>query len=186
MNPCIKIKLYELFVKSSLWKIEKCCYLPNISLPFCHVLCDFRVKTMFGSYLLPFVFLWASCFIYVICLFWYPRRFSYQVILLNTTCVTSEEGIACLSGESEFTSEFWWSSCCSIFNLLCSTVTVIICPFSFGHCIVGPSSLYGFSLPLWYLLLFSHLRYALKHGNIINLVKSLRNKIICFFSKKNK
>jgi hypothetical protein len=25
------------------------------------------------------------------------------------------------------------------------------CPFSFGHCIVFPSSIYSFSLPLWYL-----------------------------------
>ena len=25
------------------------------------------------------------------------------------------------------------------------------CPFSFGHCVVCSSSLYGFRLPLWYL-----------------------------------
>ena len=25
------------------------------------------------------------------------------------------------------------------------------CPFSFGHCVVCPSSIYGFWLPLWYL-----------------------------------
>ena len=111
----------------------------------------------------PICFLWASCFIYVIYLYWYPRRFSYQVTLLNTTCVTSEEGTACPSGESDFTSEFWWGSCCSIFSLLCSTVTVIICPFSLGHCIVGPSSLYGFWLPLWYLFLL--FQYSYKYCN---------------------
>ena len=26
-----------------------------------------------------------------------------------------------------------------------------ICPFSFGHCVVCSSSIYGFWLPLWYL-----------------------------------
>ena len=26
-----------------------------------------------------------------------------------------------------------------------------LCTFSFGHCVVCPSSIYGFSLPLWYL-----------------------------------
>ena len=26
------------------------------------------------------------------------------------------------------------------------------CPFSFGHCVVCPSSIYGFWLPLWYLV----------------------------------
>jgi hypothetical protein len=25
------------------------------------------------------------------------------------------------------------------------------CPFSFGHCVVYPSSIYGSRLPLWYL-----------------------------------
>jgi len=25
------------------------------------------------------------------------------------------------------------------------------CPFSFGHCVVWSSSIYGFWLPLWYL-----------------------------------
>jgi hypothetical protein len=27
-----------------------------------------------------------------------------------------------------------------------------LCTFSFGHCVVCPSSIYGFWLPLWYLL----------------------------------
>ena len=29
-----------------------------------------------------------------------------------------------------------------------------ICSFSFGHCVVCPSSIYGFCLPLWYLQVF--------------------------------
>jgi hypothetical protein len=35
---------------------------------------------------------------------------------------------------------------CGIFKLFLS-----FCPFSFGHCVVCSSSIYGFWLPLWYL-----------------------------------
>ena len=28
---------------------------------------------------------------------------------------------------------------------------IVVCPFSFGHCVVCSSSIYGFWLPLWYL-----------------------------------
>ena len=40
----------------------------------------------------------------------------------------------------------------SIFNLLCSVWYIYAdhCSFSFGHCIVCPSSNYVFFLPLWY------------------------------------
>jgi len=31
------------------------------------------------------------------------------------------------------------------------TNILYICPFSFGHCVVCPSSIYGFWLLLWYL-----------------------------------
>ena len=30
----------------------------------------------------------------------------------------------------------------------------LVCPFSFGHCIFCPSSIYGFWLSLWYLLTY--------------------------------
>jgi hypothetical protein len=30
-------------------------------------------------------------------------------------------------------------------------LSIIVCPFSVDHCIVCPSSIYGFWLPLWYL-----------------------------------
>ena len=40
------------------------------------------------------------------------------------------------------------------FYFLCSILQTIVCsfvPFLFGHCIVCPSSIYSFRLPLWYL-----------------------------------
>jgi hypothetical protein len=39
-----------------------------------------------------------------------------------------------------------WGSCCSIFSFLCCFVDCFLScwPFSFGHCIVYPSSIYGF------------------------------------------
>ena len=39
-----------------------------------------------------------------------------------------------------------WGSCYSIFNFL----QLVFCPFSFDHCVVCSSSIYGFWLPLWY------------------------------------
>ena len=40
--------------------------------------------------------------------------------------------------------------CYSIFTLMCSVLEIVVCPF--GHCVVCPSFIYGFWLPLWYLL----------------------------------
>ena len=44
---------------------------------------------------------------------------------------------------------FQWGSCDSFFSFPCSILSVIVCPFSFSHCIVR-TSIYGFQLPLWY------------------------------------
>ena len=49
-----------------------------------------------------------------------------------------------------FKTGFKWEICCSIFSFQCSVLQIIVCPFSFGHCIVY-RSIYGFWLPLWYL-----------------------------------
>ena len=48
----------------------------------------------------------------------------------------------------EFTSGLEWGSCYSIFSFICM---LSFCTFSFGHCVVCSSSIYGFWLPLWYL-----------------------------------
>ena len=54
---------------------------------------------------------------------------------------------------------FFLSLCCRSFfdlpilitPLISSNTYLSLCPFSFCHCVVGPSSIYGFWLPLWYL-----------------------------------
>jgi hypothetical protein len=44
-------------------------------------------------------------------------------------------------------------SCYSIFSFMwCRSLS--FCPFSLGHCVVCPSTTYGFWLPLWYLQTF--------------------------------
>ena len=51
----------------------------------------------------------------------------------------------CLS----FLSFFFWPLCCLFFF----DIRILIAPLvSFGHCVVYSSSIYGFWLPLWYLL----------------------------------
>jgi len=42
-------------------------------------------------------------------------------------------------GAPGFLPDFYWGSCCSIFSSLDR-----LCPLSFGHCVVCPSSIYGF------------------------------------------
>ena len=44
--------------------------------------------------------------------------------------------------------------CCSIFSFLYTCFEdrcLSFCPFSFGHCVVCPSPIYGFCLTLWHL-----------------------------------
>ena len=44
---------------------------------------------------------------------------------------------------------FFWPLCCLFFFDIRILITPLV---SFGHCVVSPSSIYGFWLPLWYLL----------------------------------
>jgi hypothetical protein len=58
-----------------------------------------------------------------------------------------------------FLSFFCWPLCCLSFFHLWLLITSLAssyfsCPFSFGHCAVCPSSIYGFWLPLWHLQTF--------------------------------
>ena len=50
---------------------------------------------------------------------------------------------------SHYSFDIFWSLYCLSFYALRLLITPLV---SFGHCIVCPSTLYGFSLPLWYLL----------------------------------
>ena len=57
-----------------------------------------------------------------------------------------------------FLSFLFWPLCCLSFHLWLLITSLVSsnfsCPFSFGHCVVCPSSIYGFWLPLWYLQTF--------------------------------
>jgi hypothetical protein len=56
------------------------------------------------------------------------------------------------SGAPELTTCFLWGSDSVIKSLvLYVCLYIVVCPFSFGHCAVCQSSIYGFWLPLWYL-----------------------------------
>ena len=51
--------------------------------------------------------------------------------------------------DSDYTFGIFWPLCCLTFFYLQILITPLI---SFGHCVVWPSSIYRFWLPLWYLL----------------------------------
>jgi len=58
------------------------------------------------------------------------------------------------SGGHEFTTGVSGVRGAQSFSFLCNILIsffFFICPFSFGHCIIYPSSIYDFWLPLWYL-----------------------------------
>ena len=65
--------------------------------------------------------------------------------LITITCGT---GSAYPFGAPEFIPGFWWDSCYSIFSFMCIFCSSLFILFSFGHCIVCPSSIYGFWLTL--------------------------------------
>ena len=57
----------------------------------------------------------------------------------NTTGATSGAGTAHPSGAAKFNPGFERGSCCSISYFLCSVLQIVVCTFSFGHCVVCPS-----------------------------------------------
>ena len=59
-----------------------------------------------------------------------------------------------LSGASLFTPSFSCGLCSSIFSFLCNVLQITACHFSFGHCIVCPSSICRFWSPLSYFQTF--------------------------------
>ena len=72
---------------------------------------------------------------------------------INTTGVTSGAGTAYPSGVPEFTPGFSGVRVTrSLVLYVCFVDRCLsFCSFSFGHCVVCSSSIYGFWLPLWYL-----------------------------------
>ena len=83
-------------------------------------------------------------------------------------------GSANLSGSPEFTPSCKRGSYCSIFSFLCNALWIVVCPFSFGHCVVCPS-IYGFWLPL---LQFSSTSYNTVDHTIAN-IRSFASSVLC-------
>jgi hypothetical protein len=74
--------------------------------------------------------------------------------------------------------DVYWGYCCSIFSVLDLFVL-----FTFGHCIVCPSSIYSFWLPLSYLQAFHRIKIVSKKFPEVNSFPIL---IVCFYQKKQK
>ena len=72
---------------------------------------------------------------------------------LSTTGATSGAGTAFPSGIPEFITVFF-GVCVTQSLVLCACFVdrcLSFCTFTFGHCVVCSSSMYGFRLSLWYL-----------------------------------
>ena len=73
---------------------------------------------------------------------------------INTTSATNGAGDAYPFRAPKFIPGFQLGWCYSIFSpmyIFCVDRCLSFCTFSFGHCVVCSSSIYGFRLPLWYL-----------------------------------
>ena len=142
--------------------------LAPFSMPWCPI--RFPQKNDVRFILTPSCFLGYSCFIYVLNI--YLRilgvKHDFHEMFDSRNCngigVICRAGTASRPGAPEFTPGFWWGSCYSIFSFLCSVLYIAVClgfflffflcRFSFGHCVVCPSSIYGFLLPFWYFQTF--------------------------------
>ena len=71
--------------------------------------------------------------------FWLPLWYLLVIVLSDLFRFT----------DSDYTFGIFWPLCClTVFDLQ-NLITPLVC---FGHCVVWPSSIYRFWLPLWYLL----------------------------------
>ena len=112
----------------------------------------------------------------------YLRVCSY----INTTGATGGAGSAYPSGAHEFSQVF--SGVCVTRSLVLCVCFVdrclSFCTFSFHHCVVCPSTIYWFWLPLWYLQ--TRLKYTLfsnwidKYG-VVTMIK-IRPNTMCYNS----
>ena len=116
-----------------------------------------RLTTMCGSQFVLSGFTILFMLFVFIYAYWCSTRFPYQMMLvsfiINTMVVTYGAGTVGLSGAPAFTPGFVWGWCCSILRWFVDRC-LSFCLFSFGHCVVCPSSIYGFWLLLWYLQAF--------------------------------
>ena len=72
-----------------------------------------------------------------------------MTIVLSVLLVAILLSVPLLFTDSDYPFGILWSLCClSLFYLRILITSLVSC----GHCIVCPSSIYGFWLPLWYLV----------------------------------
>ena len=118
-----------------------------------HVFSPLSIWVIWKDILFVFtpILVWVSCsvlcYLYFIYAYWRPTWFPYQMVCWSFNCSTT--GATCGTG-TVYHSEAPGSSY-SIVSLLCSIFWAMVCPFSFGHCIVCPSSIYNSWLSFWYL-----------------------------------
>ena len=106
-----------------------------------------------------FLFFWPLC-----CLFFFDIRILITPLVSSGHCVVCSSSIygfwlpLCLAivlsvllryTDSDYPFGIFWSLCCLSFFDIRILITPLV---SFGHCVVCSSSIYGFWLPLWYLL----------------------------------
>ena len=108
-------------------------------------------------------------------IFFLPNIKSYYLStysLSDASGATIGAGTAYPSRTPEFTPSFKWNSFYSIFSwmcMFCRSLFVLLI-ISFGHCVVSPSSIYAFWLPLWYiqtlLITENNFRYNVTKFNV--------------------
>jgi hypothetical protein len=97
------------------------------------------------------MFYWCYLYLFTIMVF--------NMIYIRVPLV--EQGLFTLPKYLSSPPVFQWNSCCSL--VFCIVVCISLCSFSFGHCIVCPSSIYSFWLPLWYLQTFHRIKFVSKN-----------------------
>ena len=107
-------------------------------------------------YVLKKIYIYCTCIYETFLISTFPfifyQRKKYS-ICITIFCVISGAGTSYPSEALEFIPGFYWGSFYSIFSFMCMFCRslFVLSYFSFGHCVVCPSSIYGFWLPLWYL-----------------------------------
>ena len=103
------------------------------------------------------------------CLMQSPCQLMFVSFNSNMAGETYGAGTANPFGAPELILGFQLASCCLSFSFLCTVLYILVCPFSFGHCIVCPISIYGFWLMFWHLQTFLNKQYYTKRTIVITL-----------------
>jgi hypothetical protein len=98
-------------------------------------------RSLFVLFVLFLLVFFGHCVVcrFLIYGFWLPLWYLLVIVLSVVLWFT----------DSDYLFGIFWSLCCLSFFDLRILITSLV---SFGHCVVCPSLIYGFWLPLWYLL----------------------------------